>query len=216
MDESKLPELPEDAPYLEMLRAARRAEVEGFAKRHALYCRGADCGFCAAVRAGKLAEDAPTLDLGEYRPGSDPDAVERAELEARFGDRLDKAIAAHPDAVERGVEMPLGFMPNKLENRHTRLAATAQWQPPKVQGQAYWSEELPPEHFEAFALGMIGTSGDGERVRVTRIDRERMRVYFEPVAEKMPTRRELVKQRQKQRRGVIDIEARRLQRKARQ
>lgn len=117
----------------------------------------------------------------------------------------------HPDFTERGVELPLGFVPHKLENRTTRLAATATWKPPKIQGEPYWSEPLPAEHFESFHLGQVGNTGDGERVRVTAIDREGMRVYFEPLAEKVPSRRELVKQKQKQRRGKLDPSLRRLQ-----
>lgn len=118
---------------------------------------------------------------------------------------------AHPDAVERGVELPLGFVPHKEENRSTRLRATATWSPPEIKGEPYWSEPLPAEHFHSFHLGQIGNTGDGERVRVTAIDPEGMRVHFEPLAEQMPTRRELVKQKQKQRRGKLDPSLRRLQ-----
>lgn len=38
--------------------------------------------------------------------------------------------------------------------------------------------------------------------------------WVPPIGEKMPTRRELLHQRQRQRRGKLDIETRRLQRKA--
>ncbi len=121
----------------------------------------------------------------------------------------------HPDFTERGVELPLGFVPHKLENRTTRLAATATWTPPKApQAEGFWSDPLPPEHFEAFYLGQVGNSGDGERVRVVEINRAEGRVRFEPVTEEMPTRRELVAQKQKHRRGVIDLDLRRAQRQA--
>lgn len=76
----------------------------------------------------------------------------------------------HPDAVEKGIELPLGFMPHKGENRRTRRAAVAQWVP----------------HAEAVA-------------------------EVAPIGQKMPTRRELWLQRQKHRRGKLDIETRRLQ-----
>jgi hypothetical protein len=66
----------------------------------------------------------------------------------------------HPDAVERGIELPLGFMQHKGENRRARRAAVANFAHPEV------------------------------------------------------SRRELLKQRQRQRRGKLDIETRRLQRKA--
>lgn len=42
---------------------------------------------------------------------------------------------AHPDAVEKGVELPLGFHQHQGENRTTRRAAVANWQPPKVEGE---------------------------------------------------------------------------------
>jgi hypothetical protein len=70
----------------------------------------------------------------------------------------------HPDAVEKGIELPLGFHQHQGESRTTRRAAVATWQPPKVEG------------------------------------------------EKPPTRRELWQQRQRQRRGKLDPELRRLQR----
>lgn len=66
----------------------------------------------------------------------------------------------HPDATEKGVELALGFMPHRGENRTTRRAAVANF---KAEGA---------------------------------------------------NRRELLKQRQRQRRGTLDPELRRLQRKA--
>lgn len=76
------------------------------------------------------------------------------------------ASATHPDAVEKGTEIALGFVPHDGESRKQRRAAVATWVPPKLEG------------------------------------------------EQAPTRRELRKQRVKQRRGKLDIETRRLQRKA--
>lgn len=92
------------------------------------------------------------------------------------GALLAEAVEAHERAGEIGVELPLGFMPHAGENRVTRRAAVANWEPPvspKVDG------------------------GDMDRKTPA-----------------MPTRRELLKQRQKQRRGKLDPELRRLQRKA--
>lgn len=82
----------------------------------------------------------------------------------------------HPDAVEKGIDLPLGFMPHAGENRVTRRAAVANWAPP------------------------VSPKVDGADM-----DRK---------TPAMPTRRELLKQRQKQRRGKLDPETRRLQRKA--
>lgn len=89
----------------------------------------------------------------------------------------------HPDAVEKGIELPLGFMPHKGENRRTRRKEVANWQPPKTRTMV-----VSPETAAAFPVGSTM-----------------------PV-ERMPTRRELLKQRQRQRRGKLDIETRRLQR----
>lgn len=70
----------------------------------------------------------------------------------------------HPDAVEKGAAIPLGFMPHDGENRTQRRAAAATWVPPVL-----------------------------------------------PEGEQPPTRRALWKQRQRQRRGKLDPELRRLQ-----
>jgi hypothetical protein len=71
-----------------------------------------------------------------------------------------KLFATHPDAVEKGIELPLGFMPHRGENRKTRRAAVANFAHPEA------------------------------------------------------NRRDLLKQRQRQRRGKLDVKTRRLQRKA--
>lgn len=74
--------------------------------------------------------------------------------------QLASAPMAHPDAVEKGISLPLGFMAHRGENRTQRRAAVANFSHPDV------------------------------------------------------SRRELLKQRQKHRRGKLDVETRRLQRKA--
>lgn len=91
--------------------------------------------------------------------------AERREIETQ--DAIPGAVKPlHPDAVEKGTEVPLGFMPHDGENRTQRRAAVATWVPPKL-----------------------------------------------PEGEQPPTRRELLAQRQKQRRGTLDPELRRLQRR---
>lgn len=91
----------------------------------------------------------------------------------------------HPDAVEKGIGLPLGFMPHRGENRRTRRAAVANWQPPKEKTLV-----VSPETAAAFPVGSVMPN------------------------QAMPTRRELWLQRQKHRRGKLDPELRRLQRKA--
>lgn len=97
----------------------------------------------------------------------------------------------HPDAVEKGIELPLRFVPHKGENRRMRRAAVAQWQPPK--------QDQPSS----------GAVGAGEAEPGTRPG-----VDASPATPAMPTRRELWLQRQKHRRCKLDCELRRLQRKA--
>lgn len=69
-------------------------------------------------------------------------------------------IPVHPDYCEKGIELPLGFVPHKGENRTQRRSAVANFAHPEA------------------------------------------------------NRRELLAQRQRERRGKLDIETRRLQRKA--
>ncbi len=92
------------------------------------------------------------------------------------------AKETHPDYCEKGIELPLGFHAHQGENRRTRRAAVANWAPPK---QDHGGDPRA-------ALNGLVESG----------------VQPPP----MPTRRELLKQRQRQRRGKLDIETRRLQR----
>ena len=92
--------------------------------------------------------------------------------------------ARHPDAVEKGVELALGFLPHRGENRRTRRAAVANWQPPAVS-----SNGRTP-----------GFDPDNEGSNPPAATPPRM-----------PTRRELLGQRQRQRRGRLDPELRRLQ-----
>lgn len=80
----------------------------------------------------------------------------------------------HPDAVERGTAVPLGFMPHRAENRKTRRAAVATWKPP-AQTEAEAAAQDAPQY---------------------------------------PTRRELWRQRKRQRRGKLDPGLRAAQRKA--
>lgn len=100
---------------------------------------------------------------------------------------LERGPEVHPDARELGVDLALGFMPHRGENRRTRRAAVANWQPPQVtQKEGAVAED--PER---------STSGVAAAAPAT-----------------MPTRRELLKQRKRRDRGTLDVELRRLQRKA--
>jgi len=95
----------------------------------------------------------------------------------------------HPDYCEKGTELPLGFIPHRGENRQQRRAGVATWAPPKA--------DQPKAEAGAGAGGEEpGTRPGGE-----------------PPPAPMPTRRELWKQRQRQRRGKLDPELRRLQRR---
>lgn len=96
---------------------------------------------------------------------------------------LERGPEVHPDARERGIDLPLGFMPHRGENRRTRRAAVANWQPPQV------------------------TQKEGAA------DPERS-TYGAAAPAMMPTRRELLKQRKRRDRGTLDVELRRLTRKA--
>lgn len=103
----------------------------------------------------KLRTRHPFPDLTIY--ADDPAPVEQVRQALELGPEV------HPDARERGVELALGFIPHRGENRKTRRAAVATWEQP-------------------------------EDVRTTR--------------------RELLKQRKRRDRGTLDVELRRLQRKA--
>jgi hypothetical protein len=83
----------------------------------------------------------------------------------------------------------LGFRQHQGENRKTRRAAVANWQPSQTNGAA--------------ASAPAAGSRAPDPVKPAAAPTERM-----------PTRRELLKQRQRNRRGELDVELRRLQRKA--
>jgi hypothetical protein len=90
----------------------------------------------------------------------------------------------HPDAVERGAEIALGFRQHSGENRQQRRKAGATWVPPKTNGA------------EATATASMPAPAP---------------VTASAPAERMPTRRSLLKQRRKHQRGKLDVELRRLQ-----
>lgn len=106
------------------------------------------------------------------------------------------------------------FRPHTLENRKTRRRATATWTPPEQKTEPFWSD-VPADLIGALRVGQTSQSGDGETVRVLAIDRELCRVQVEPVPEPMPTRRHLLEQRKARALGIMDVNTRRLQRKAR-
>jgi hypothetical protein len=87
----------------------------------------------------------------------------------------------HPDYREKGIDLPLGFVPSRGENRRQRREAVAKWTSPAD------AEFVTPETAQR-----VAPIGDKPR---------------------MPTRRELWAQRQRQRRGTLDPELRRLQRR---
>jgi hypothetical protein len=99
--------------------------------------------------------------------------------------------AAHPDAVEKGIDLPLGFVPHRGENRRQRREAVANWQPPE--------QDQPSSGAVGAGEGEPGTRPGDEPSPAT--------------PARMPTRRELWAQRQRQRRGTLDPELRRLQRR---
>jgi hypothetical protein len=98
----------------------------------------------------------------------------------------------HPDYCEKGIELPLGLVPHKGENRRTRRAAVANWTPPQEETRSM-EQSIGRDIQTNGAVVNGGASAPAP-------------------AERMPTRRELLKQRQRQRRGKLDIETRRLQR----
>ncbi len=132
----------------------------------------------------KLRSRHPFADLTIY--ADDPAPVEQVRQ------ALERGPEVHPDARELGVELALGFIPHRGENRRTRRAAVANWQPPKQDYKAHNSSEsgaTPAQRDEA----------EGLRV---------------PPPHDMPTRRELLKQRKRRDRGTLDVDLRRLTRKA--
>jgi hypothetical protein len=109
-----------------------------------------------------------------------PDWMQSAEAMAATEVNLLPPMT-HPDAVEKGIELPLGFVPHRGENRRQRREAVAKWTPPAD------AEFVTPDTAQR-----VAPIGDKPR---------------------MPTRRELWAQRQRQRRGTLDPELRRLQRR---
>jgi hypothetical protein len=99
--------------------------------------------------------------------------------------------AHHPDYCEKGTEIALGFIPHRGENRRTRRTAVATWAPPEQDYKARNSSES----------------------RANPVQRDEAEGLHVPPPPDIPTRRELWLQRQKQRRGKLDPELRRLQRR---
>lgn len=50
------------------------------------------------------------------------------------------APAVHPDAVEKGIELPLGFIPHRGENRTQRRAAVANFSAEGADRRELWAQ----------------------------------------------------------------------------
>lgn len=133
-------------------------------------------------------------------------APEALDMIGHMGDGSDESVAQnvipgavkplHPDYREKGTELALGFHQHQGENRKTRRAAVANWQPPKI-------TQTVEAGNGAGAPSPEDASKTGEESRPAGVT---------PAAPApMPTRRELWLQRKKHRRGKLDVETRRLQ-----
>jgi hypothetical protein len=131
-------------------------------------------------------------ELGNATPESIASMGDGSETSAPVTLMAEPERPVHPDATTKGIELALGFMPHQGENRRTRRAESARWTPPKL--------ITPKTETETAGAAQSPPAANAPNAAAP--------------APRMPTRRELLKQRQKQRLGKLDPELRRLQRKA--
>ncbi len=69
----------------------------------------------------------PALEGFEELGDLPPDLAELQTLNASPTVDVERKAPQHPDAVEKGITLPLGFIPHRGENRVKRLAGVKTW-----------------------------------------------------------------------------------------